>query len=169
MSLRLTPAPVSLRTQILLGYGLVFLLAGLAIAWAVANLLRLGAASDAILSENYRSIEAAEHMLDALERQDSAVLLYILGSEEEGARQFDTNQGRFHRWLGRAEDNVTVPGEGAVIASIDSSYVAYTTAFTTLVDADGSAAGGTGGTDWPLFAGSTRSGCSRRSRRPRPG
>jgi len=126
---------VSLRTQILLGYGLVLLLAVVAVAWAVGSLLRLGDASDAILSENYRSIEAAEHMLDALERQDSAVLLYVLGSQDDGTRQFVEGEGRFHRWLGRAEDNVTIPGEPAVLARIDSAYVAYVAAFTTLAEA----------------------------------
>ena len=128
---------MSLRTQILLGYGLVFLSAGLVLAWAVVNLLRLGTASDAILSENYRSIEAAEHMRDALERQDSAVLLYVLGSEAEGARQFEANEGRFHRWFGRAEDNVTIPGEQAILAAVDSAYSAYAAAFTGLVEAGG--------------------------------
>lgn len=132
---------MSLRTQILLGYGLVFLLAGVVTAWAVVNLLRLGAASDAILSENYRSIEAAEHMLDALERQDSAALLYVLGSEDEGRRQFASNGGRFQRWLVRARDNVTIPGEAAVIGAIDTAYAGYATAFTGLVEAGAAPAG----------------------------
>ena len=134
---------MSLRAKIVLGYGLVFLLAGVVIAWALANLVRLGAASDAILSENYRSIEAAEQMLDALERQDSAVLLTVLGEGAEGVRQFEANQGQFARALGRAEDNVTIPGEAAVIDSIDAAYTAYAAEFSGLLrdEARGGAAG----------------------------
>jgi hypothetical protein len=39
------------------------------------KLQNLGSASEAILSENYRSIVAAENMINGLERMDSAVLL----------------------------------------------------------------------------------------------
>ena len=140
---------MSLRAKIVLGYGLVFLLAGVVIAWALANLVRLGAASDAILSENYRSIEAAEQMLDALERQDSAVLLTVLGEGDEGVRQFEANQGQFARALGRAEDNVTIPGEAAVIDSIGAAYTAYAAEFSDLLrggaGAGGAAEGGAAG------------------------
>ena len=131
---------MTLRAKILLGYALVFLLAGVVVAWALANLVRLGAASDAILSENYRSIEAAEQMLDALERQDSAVLLTVLDEGAEGGRQFEANRVQFVRALGRAQDNVTIPGEAAVVGTIDSAYTAYAAAFADLPR--GGAAGG---------------------------
>ncbi len=120
----------TLRKKVLLGYGIVLLLAGVAFGWALVNLLRLGDASGAILSENYRSIIAADYMIDALERQDSGVLLYILGFEDEGVRQFRENQSEFSQWLARAEDNVTIPGEAVVLRSIDSSYTEYLVAFT---------------------------------------
>ena len=123
----------TLRKKILFGYGVVLLLAALAFAWAFVNLLRLGRASDAILSENYRSIEAAENMIDALERQDSGVLLYILGFEDEGTRQFRENQNHFSQWLARAEDNVTIEGEREIVEAIDSSYADYLILFTGLL------------------------------------
>lgn len=123
----------SLRRKLLVGYGLVLGLAAVVFGWALVNLLRLGAASEAILSENYRSIEAAEHMIDALERQDSGVLLFILGYEDEGVQQFQANESQFSQWFARAEDNVTIPGEADVIGAIDSSYAAYLVAFTSLL------------------------------------
>ena len=70
---------MSLRTQILLGYGLVLVLAGVTVAFSLASIARLGDASSAILSDNYRSIRAAQTIADALERQDSAVLLALSG------------------------------------------------------------------------------------------
>ena len=66
---------MTLKKKILVGYGVAFALMGLVVAWAVVNLVSLGKATDAILSENYRSILAAENMVDALERQDSGILL----------------------------------------------------------------------------------------------
>lgn len=127
----------TLRRKTLLGYSIVLLLIVLVLAWAIVNLLRLGRASEAILSENYRSILAAEHMIDALERQDSGVLLYILGFEEEGISQFRENQNTFSRWLARAEDNVTIPGEEQLIGTIDTTYTTYLLAFTRLVRQSG--------------------------------
>ncbi len=76
---------MTLKKKILIGYGVAFVLMGLVVAWAVTNLVSLGKATDAILSENYRSILAAENMVDALERQDSGVLLIFLGDSEKGS------------------------------------------------------------------------------------
>ncbi len=123
----------SLRKKILLGYGIVLLLLVLVFGWAFVNLLRLGEASEAILSENYRSIRAADHMIGALERQDSGVLLYILGLKEVGVRQYRVNQAEFLQWLARAKDNVTIEGEAEIVAAIDSSYAAYQAAFMRLL------------------------------------
>ncbi|MEL7417220.1 MAG: PAS domain-containing sensor histidine kinase, partial [Cyanobacteria bacterium J06555_3] len=63
-----------LKSKILLGYGLSLTLILLVGAWGIANLRRLGRASEAILEETYLSILAADKTIDALERQDSAVL-----------------------------------------------------------------------------------------------
>lgn len=128
---------MSLRTQILLGYGLVFLLAGAAIAWAMVNLVRLGAASDAILSDNYRSIEAAEAMGDALDRQDAAVLQLLARTGGAGRRPLEANARRFEQAFADARGNVTEPGEQAVIDSVGAAYDAYEAAF------DGAARRGT--------------------------
>jgi two-component system, NtrC family, sensor histidine kinase KinB len=47
------------RKKILLGYGASLLLIIVVLAWAVFMILRLGQASESILRENYRSIQAA--------------------------------------------------------------------------------------------------------------
>lgn len=123
----------TLRKKILLGYGIAFLLLAVIFVLSFVNLQRLGRASEAILSENYRSILAAEHMVNALERQDSGVLLYLLEDRERGIRQFRENQAAFQQWLGRAKDNVTIEEEPDVLARIDSTYADYLIAFTELV------------------------------------
>jgi NtrC-family two-component system sensor histidine kinase KinB len=115
----------TLRKKILIGYGIALALTIVVLAWAFANLLRLGRASEAILTENYKSILAAENMIDAIERQDSAVLLLILGYDDLGSSQFRENESLFLQWLGRAKDNITIPGEDKVIDRIDSGYSAY--------------------------------------------
>ncbi|MEL7077303.1 MAG: ATP-binding protein [Cyanobacteria bacterium J06582_2] len=121
-----------LKSKILLGYGLSLTLILLVGAWGIANLRRLGRASEAILEENYLSILAADKTIDALERQDSAVLLFLLESRELGSQQFQRNQIEFLKWLGRAEGNITIPEEAAIIEEIEQSYQSYLKTFSLL-------------------------------------
>lgn len=126
----------TLRRKILSGYGLVLILLIVVLGWALLNLTQLGQASDDILSENYRSILAANTMLGALERQDSGVLIYLLGDESEGIAQFQTNRAPFERWLARAEDNITIEGEADILNQIAQAYEAYVAAFSATTRAD---------------------------------
>lgn len=128
------PSRLSLRTKILAGYGLALVLLIAVLVLGYVNLNRLGLASESILRENYRSIRAAEQMIDAVERQDSGVLIYLLGRRDSGLVQYRRGQSRFQRWLARAQDNVTIDGEREVLARIDSAYTAYTVAFTELIE-----------------------------------
>ena len=122
----------TLRKKILLGYGMALALVILVFVWAFINLLGLGHASEAILSENYKSILAAENMIDAIERQDSGVLLLILGYENEGVKQYRENESQFLQWLGRAKDNITIEGEDEIISAIDTGYLSYLVHFSEL-------------------------------------
>ena len=115
----------TLRKKIFLGYGITLGLMVFVLIWAFVNLRQLGQASDAILRENYRSILAAENMVYALERQDSAILLILLGFEDEGWKQFRENEGQFFQWLGRAKDNITIEGEDKIVQGIEAGYASY--------------------------------------------
>ncbi len=88
-------------------------------------LLRLGRASDAILQENYRSILAAEKMINDIERQDSGVLLILLHFQDLGLREFRDSEVSFLQWLGRAKDNITEPGEKELVDGIEQNYTQY--------------------------------------------
>jgi len=101
----------SLRKKIFIGYGVALALMILVFMWALVHLLDLGQASEAILRENYKSILAAENMVYAIERQDSATLLLFLGYEDQAWKQFRDNESLFFQWLGRARDNITVEGD----------------------------------------------------------
>jgi NtrC-family two-component system sensor histidine kinase KinB len=115
----------TLRKKIFIGYGITLVLMVLILVWAFINLWGLGQASDAILRENYKSILAAENMVYALERQDSAILLVFVGYEVEGWKQFRENEAEFFQWLARAKDNITIEGEDKVVKSIESGFSSY--------------------------------------------
>ena len=123
---------MKLRSKILLGYSLPLALVILVGGWGIANLRRLGKASEAILRENYNSILAAENIIDALERQDSAILLFLLENRDRGSQQFRQNQIEFLKWLGKAEGNITIAGEEEIIAQIEQSYQDYLRVFSQL-------------------------------------
>jgi two-component system, NtrC family, sensor histidine kinase KinB len=115
----------TLRKKIFIGYGITLVLMVLVLVWAFIHLWGLGQASDAILKENYRSILAAENMVYAIERQDSAILLVFLGYEEQGWNQFRENESNFFQWLGRAKDNITLEGENRIVGRIETEYSNY--------------------------------------------
>ncbi len=123
---------MAFKKKILIGYGIIFLLMGLVVAWAVTNLVLLGKATDSILKENYRSILAAENMVDALERQDSAILLLFMDDTKQAIAQFRENEAVFLEWLARAKDNITIPGETELVRAIESDYTRYRNRFSEL-------------------------------------
>lgn len=128
---------MSLKKKILIGYGVAFAFMALVVSWAVVNLVSLGKASDAILRENYRSILAAENMVDAIERQDSGILLLLLGDSEIGIPQFRESEALFLQWLGRAKDNITIPGESQLVHAIDADYEKYRRQFSEMTSLPG--------------------------------
>jgi len=115
----------TLRKKIFIGYGITLVLMIVVLIWALVNLLDLGKASDAILRENYKSILAAENMVYAIERQDSATLLLFLGYEDQAWKQFRDNESLFFQWLGRARDNITIEGEERIVKTIENGYNTY--------------------------------------------
>ena len=120
---------MTLKKKILTGYGVAFLLMVTVIGWAVINLISLGNASEAILRENYRSILAAEKMIDALKRQDRGLLLISLNNDENGISMFRDGEYVFLEWFARAKNNITVQGEAETIRAIEESYNGYKSFF----------------------------------------
>jgi NtrC-family two-component system sensor histidine kinase KinB len=115
----------TLRQKILLGYFVALGFAAAALGLAVANLVRLGDASDAILRENYRSILAAEEMLGALDQQENGSLLLMLEIDPKAASQLSKADQSFSKWLERAKDNITIEGESEILSQIERSYADF--------------------------------------------
>jgi NtrC-family two-component system sensor histidine kinase KinB len=56
----------------------------------------------------------------------------MLNYPDESIKQFRENENHFLLWLGRAKDNVTIPGEEKIIENIDNGYSAYLVNFSSL-------------------------------------
>jgi two-component system, NtrC family, sensor histidine kinase KinB len=125
---------MNLKKKILTGYGFTFTLMGLVATWAIINLWLLGKTTDVILRDYYRSILAVENMMDALGRQDSGLLLIIMGDSEKGSAQYLENEVLFLKWLHRSKDSIAVEGEAQVIHTIEEYYSTYQRQFIQVVN-----------------------------------
>jgi PAS domain S-box-containing protein len=109
-------------TLVYAGLALLTALVGLAGVW---NLFRLEQSVNNLMTANYKSIDAVSHMMEALERQDSGVLIYIGVDKDSGIDIFAANQAEFLRWFEVEKGNVTEKGESAVISSLQADYGEY--------------------------------------------
>lgn len=121
---------MSLRARLLLAaapLGLAVALLGL---FLVSTIRELGSASQTILSENFRSLLAAQRMKESLERLDSAALFAASGRPTR-ATQVDTEGyiATFERELAAEEQNVTEPGEAELASALREAWNGYRAAY----------------------------------------
>jgi signal transduction histidine kinase len=91
---------------------------------SVAALTGLGAKSQEILKDNYRSVLAAQRMDEALERLDDAASRMLLGGKaEEAKRMAKPHIERFAAELAVEESNITEPGEREIAGRLRSHWV----------------------------------------------
>jgi HAMP domain-containing protein len=116
---------MSLRFKILSGFLVLALMLAIAGIWSIYQLSSIGTSVQNLLDENYRSIRAAELMVEALERNDSGILLLLLGKWEEGKKIVNSADDLFQKNYRIAESNVTVPGEEDIVRKIREQYQTY--------------------------------------------
>jgi signal transduction histidine kinase len=110
---------MTLRTRILLSLApLGLFLVGLGIAGFLC-LERMGGGIDAILKENYVSVQAMFRLNEAIERIDSSFQFALAGREREAVTQFDANWKAFDEQFDVETDNVTIhPAEDELVARL---------------------------------------------------
>jgi len=101
-------------------------------ATAVFNLYKLNRAIDGLMTDNYKSINAVSNMLEAIESQDSAVLIYINADRQKGIDLFTNNNSEFQKWFNVEVNNVTEHREKELVQKVDSYYINYTKLFSEL-------------------------------------
>jgi len=116
----------TLQTKLLVGLVPTILILVLLGLWAVVMFYRLGGNIDVILRENFRSILAAQGMKEAIELMDSGLLFAVGGRSQHGRDQFEANRPRFLEHLKIEQANITLPGEGALAASLERDFKQYT-------------------------------------------
>lgn len=106
--------------------------APLAIALAVVGVLAartvssLGQGSNTILTDNYRSVLAAERMKESIEHVEEAASLQLLGgAAAPGTAKAAGERQRFEAELKVQEGNVTEPGEDAATRELRARWNVY--------------------------------------------
>jgi NtrC-family two-component system sensor histidine kinase KinB len=116
---------VPLRYKILAGQTANLALVLLVWLGAFYLLAQLGQSANSILTENYRSIEAAQGMIQSIRAQDAAQLRLLLGQDESARRDFAQAQNTFAQGLAVEKANITIPGEQTLVSAVESLYTDY--------------------------------------------
>jgi hypothetical protein len=97
----------------------------LAGAFSIYEFKSIGTSVQKLLDDNYRSITAAKDMIEALEREDSGVLLLLSGKWKEGRLTITTADRNFEQAFAIANHNLTIPGEKNYLNEIRNRYEVY--------------------------------------------
>ncbi|RCW38362.1 MCP four helix bundle domain-containing protein [Marinilabilia salmonicolor] len=105
----------------------MLLIAMLAIAGAISILefRWLSNSVHGLIEDNYKSIEASKKMAEALEREDSGILLLMLGEWEEGRDIIESADRSFQAAFKVAKNNLTEDEEEKYIKDIEEAYRIY--------------------------------------------
>jgi methyl-accepting chemotaxis protein len=116
---------LKIRTKILLGFLILAFMLAVAGAYSIYELTTIGSSIQKLLDDNYRSINAAKQMIEALEREDSGILLLLSGKWKEGRATIADAHKNFEKAFAVAGHNLTIPGEKAYIDKINATYRKY--------------------------------------------
>jgi hypothetical protein len=114
-----------IRIKILLGFLILASMLAVAGAFSIYEFTSIGTSVQKLLDDNYRSITASKEMIEALEREDSGVLLLLSGKWKEGRSTITTADRNFELAFEIANNNLTIPGEKNYLDEIRNRYEGY--------------------------------------------
>jgi PAS domain S-box-containing protein len=87
-----------------------------------------------IINDNYESISSANEMINAINNQNRAILIYLQGNKEEALDIFHSNDDEFYKWFYIEKSNITEDGEAELIDKISIEYIQFSKLFSSLQD-----------------------------------
>jgi len=111
--------------KIMLGFLILALMLIIAGVYSIYELTTLSASVQDLLDDNYKSIHAAKQMIESLEREDSGILLLLLGKWKEGRSTINEADKTFMAALKLAKSNLTISGEQDIMDEIITNYSSY--------------------------------------------
>jgi len=121
------------KSKLFLAFLVVMAVMATAAGLAIYEYTRISNSVNSILEDNYKSIVSTKLMLEALEREDSGILLILLDEIKEGSGLLMEGDSIFLKAINVAENNITVTNEEKYIADIWESYRAYRTSWDSIL------------------------------------
>lgn len=84
---------------------------------------------DGLMVNNYKSINAVNNMIEAIDGQNMTILNYLNNNDQTGIDLFYKNSDGFYKWYNTEANNITESGESEYVSKINNDYVKYMTAF----------------------------------------
>lgn len=98
------------------------------------NTYRLKNSLNGLISNNYKSINSINEMINCVNNQDKAILIYLQGDKEEALNIFHTNDDEFYKWFYIEKSNITENGESEIVDEINFQYIEFSKLFSYLQD-----------------------------------
>ncbi|WP_454054631.1 ATP-binding protein [Clostridium sp. Marseille-Q7071] len=115
----------SLRGKITLIYiGLVMIITIVGLI-SVFNVYKLERSIDGLITDNYKSIDAANNMNNYIEAQDKAILKYMQNQKKEAVNLFYESNDMFYKWFHTERNNVTEVREAEIVEELNVNYINF--------------------------------------------
>ncbi len=78
-----------------------------------------------LLDDNYKSVNASKEMIEALEREDSGILMLLLGQWDEGRYTLTSADSVFLKAFAVAKTNITIENEAMLVENVEERYTIF--------------------------------------------
>lgn len=113
---------MKIKRKIFFGFFTLVLLLAAAAAYSIFEFYKISSTVNAFLDNNYMTIQASKNMMEAVEREDSGILLLLIGDFDNGRRNINIGDSLFLVSYKKAMNNLTEDGEEVYLDSIDFHY-----------------------------------------------
>lgn len=115
----------SLNFKVTSGFLLLVGLLIVAGSMSIYEFIQLGETVNELIDDNYKTIEGTKQMTESLEREDSGVLLLMLGKWNEGRRIIQSADSAFMLALNSVSNNITEQNEPEIIEKVRIDYAKF--------------------------------------------
>ena len=113
---------MKIKLKILSGFSLIIIMLIIAGTMSIYEFSRVSKSVKVLIEDNYKTIEASKTMVEALEREDSGILLLVSGQWKKGREILQSADSLFLDAFHVAKNNITEKGEDTYVDQIENSY-----------------------------------------------
>ncbi len=90
--------------------------------------------TDGSIINSYKSIDSIKSMINTVNNQEKAILIYLQGDKEKAINIFHLNDDEFYKWLYIAKANVTQDEEAKLLENLNYEYIEFSKLFSLIQD-----------------------------------